>query len=308
MGEAQRGSEPGGDETRRHRHALAVSLLSGAVSGVVGVSTTFPLELIRVRLQTQDARAEYRGFWDCLRKTVRGEGLRGLYKGMAAPLFGATLTKTVDFGLFGFFRSVFDDRLMLAGACSAAVASLVLTPIDRAKIILQIQRTAAERARAEGRAPPAATTEERQKLYRGPGDVWRDQGVRGMWRGQLVTLYRELTYGCLYFPLFELLKKRAGQSVSGGGGGGQLPFPVLMACGAATGAVVWVAIFPLDVVKSRVQANRGPPVSMLSVAREHWRREGVRGFWKGLSAAIVRSVPAHGIVLATYSFLKTNLE
>jgi solute carrier family 25 carnitine/acylcarnitine transporter 20/29 len=303
MGDAElRGRE----EMRRHRHMLAVSLVSGAVSGVVGVSTTFPLELIRVRLQTQDARLEYRGFWDCLRKTVRGEGVRGLYKGMAAPLFGATLTKTVDFGLFGFFRSLFDDRLMLAGACSASVASLVLTPIDRAKIILQIQRTAAERARAEGRAVTVGA-EERQKLYRGPADVWRDQGLRGMWRGQLITFYRELTYGCLYFPLFEALKARAG-SARGTQQQQQLPFPVLMACGAMTGAAVWVAIFPLDVVKSRVQANRGPAISMVAVAHEHWRREGVRGFWKGLSAAIVRSVPAHGIVLATYSFLKSSLE
>ncbi len=68
------------DRRRRHRRALVASLVSGAASGVVGVSTTFPLELIRVRLQTQTGRQEYKGFYDCLRKTVRGEGIRGLYK------------------------------------------------------------------------------------------------------------------------------------------------------------------------------------------------------------------------------------
>ncbi len=222
---------------------------------------------------------------------------------MTAPLVGATLTKTIDFGLFGFFRSAFDDRLVLAGSCSAAVASLVLTPIDRAKILLQIQRTAAEKAKAEGRVHVATSQSSGgEKLYRGPSDVWRDQGWKGMWRGQLITLYRELTYGCLYFPVFEYLKRTAGNSHDG-----PLPFPVLMACGAATGALVWVAIFPLDVVKSRVQANRGAPISMLTVARDHWRREGLRGFWKGLSAAVIRSVPAHGIVLATYSALRSKM-
>lgn len=80
-------------------------------------------------------------------------------------------------------------------------------------------------------------------------------------------------------------------------------------------------MFPLDVVKSKVshftclvvlfdckqkkiQANRGAPISMFSVASSHYHAEGVRGFYKGLSAAIIRSLPAHGIVLATFSFLR----
>ncbi len=52
----------------------AASLVSGAVSGMMGVATGFPLETLRVRMQTQVAREEYRGPWDCLVKTVRGEG------------------------------------------------------------------------------------------------------------------------------------------------------------------------------------------------------------------------------------------
>jgi len=58
----------------------AASLVSGAVSGMLGVATGFPLETLRVRVQTQVAHSEYRGPWDCLFKTVRGEGFRGLYK------------------------------------------------------------------------------------------------------------------------------------------------------------------------------------------------------------------------------------
>jgi hypothetical protein len=113
-------------------NVLFTSLLSGAVAGVVGVSSTYPLELIRVRMQVQQNREMYSTFMDCLKKTVRGEGVRGLYKGMAAPLFGSTLTKTVDFGLFGLFSTW--GNVVVAGTCSAAVASFILTPIDRAKV------------------------------------------------------------------------------------------------------------------------------------------------------------------------------
>ena len=35
-----------------------------------------------MRLQTQSASAPvYRGSWDCVAKTVKGEGVRALYKG-----------------------------------------------------------------------------------------------------------------------------------------------------------------------------------------------------------------------------------
>ena len=91
------------EEWRRSASYVAgASLVSGAVSGMLGVAAAYPLELVRVRLQVQPGHSLFLGPWDCLRKTVRGEGVRGLYKGMASPLIGATLTKTVNFGTFGF--------------------------------------------------------------------------------------------------------------------------------------------------------------------------------------------------------------
>merc|ERR1711991_459663 len=109
-------------------------------------------------MQTQRQHVEFRGPMDCLVKTVRGEGIRGLYKGMMSPLVGATLTKTVNFGAFGFLVAGLKDKgkpatlpqMIVAGSLSAVTASLILTPVDRAKILLQIQRTAEERALAEG--------------------------------------------------------------------------------------------------------------------------------------------------------------
>lgn len=151
---------------------------------------------------------------------------------MAAPLIGSTLTKTVDFGLFGLFSTW--GNVVVAGTCSAAVASIILTPIDRAKIILQLQRSVLERARAEGRVLSAVEAAEagKQRLLLGPVDVWRSQGVVGMWRGQTVTLMREMLYGALYFPIFAFLKRELAAST----GHKQLPFYGLMACGSTTGA------------------------------------------------------------------------
>lgn len=61
-----------------------------------------------------------------------------------------------------------------------------------------------------------------------------------------------------------------------------LPYGALLLCGAATGATVWSVMFPIDVVKSKVQAVRGPAVAgALAVALAHWKSEGIGGFFKG---------------------------
>ena len=42
----------------------------------------------------------YSGAWDCAKKTVTKEGVRGLYKGMATPLVGVAPLYALQF--FGF--------------------------------------------------------------------------------------------------------------------------------------------------------------------------------------------------------------
>lgn len=61
----------------------------GAFSGALGASVVYPLNLLRTRLQTQGTathRPTYRGVWDVATRTVRNEGVRGLFKGITPNL------------------------------------------------------------------------------------------------------------------------------------------------------------------------------------------------------------------------------
>ncbi len=61
----------------------------GAVSGALGATIVYPLNLLRTRLQAQGTAihpATYSGIWDVTRTTVRREGLRGLFKGLTPNL------------------------------------------------------------------------------------------------------------------------------------------------------------------------------------------------------------------------------
>ncbi|MCJ1476792.1 hypothetical protein MMC13_005461 [Lambiella insularis] len=61
----------------------------GAFSGAFGASVVYPLNLLRTRLQTQGTAIHpptYTGVWDVTVKTVKGEGLRGLFRGLTPNL------------------------------------------------------------------------------------------------------------------------------------------------------------------------------------------------------------------------------
>ena len=66
--------------------------------------------------------------------------------------------------------------------------------------------------------------------------------------------------------------------------------------------------FVFQVIKSKIQSSRGKENSrILDVTKKHFKAEGFRGFFKGWSAAIIRSFPSHAIVLATYQVTMTWL-
>lgn len=57
---------------------------AAAISKLFAAVTTYPYQVIRARLQ--DANCSYTSTLDCIRQTVRYEGVRGLYKGMSPYL------------------------------------------------------------------------------------------------------------------------------------------------------------------------------------------------------------------------------
>eukprot|EP01102_Stenamoeba_stenopodia_P019087 TRINITY_DN7105_c0_g2_i2.p1 TRINITY_DN7105_c0_g2~~TRINITY_DN7105_c0_g2_i2.p1 ORF type:complete len:108 (+),score=26.24 TRINITY_DN7105_c0_g2_i2:102-425(+) len=59
-------------------------IFAGGASRVVAVLLTYPYQLIRSTLQANNS--PYNGMSDAVRKIVRAEGVKGLYKGMAVNL------------------------------------------------------------------------------------------------------------------------------------------------------------------------------------------------------------------------------
>lgn len=76
------------DESEIKLGNMAV-LTMGALSGSVGASVVYPVNLLRTRLQAQGTAGHpytYNGFMDVFRKTVERDGYKGLFRGLAPNL------------------------------------------------------------------------------------------------------------------------------------------------------------------------------------------------------------------------------
>jgi ornithine carrier protein len=68
-------------------------VIFGSLAGIVGKIVEFPFDTVKVRLQSQPTTfpPTYTGPLDCFQQSIQKDGLRGLYRGISAPLFGAAV-------------------------------------------------------------------------------------------------------------------------------------------------------------------------------------------------------------------------
>lgn len=175
-------------------------------------------------------------------------------------------------------------QISTAGFLSAIPQTAITAPFERVKVILQVQ---GQRPLAPGEKP----------RYSGGldvvGQLYREGGLRSVFRGSAATLARDGPGGAAYFAAYEYIKRALSprDPVTGAPSAG-LSLTAITCAGAAAGVAMWVPVFPVDTVKSRLQTAEGN-VSVASVVRELYARGGVRAFFPGFGPALARAVPAN---------------
>jgi len=75
----------------------------------------------------------------------------------------------------------------------------------------------------------------------------------------------------------------------------EVPSWKVAAYGGLAGEALWLASYPFDVVKSKMQSDgfgrEQRYGSMRDCFAKTWRGEGMRGFWKGIGPTLLRAMP-----------------
>ncbi|KAG0273046.1 hypothetical protein BGZ95_011157, partial [Linnemannia exigua] len=258
--------------------ATSGRFLAGGVAGLVSQFSIYPLETIKTRIMSS---------------TVKSKAEKAAAQ--SAPATTTTTTTTT--------------------ATTTSTSSLASSPASASASSTSSSALASSGAGAGAGTGTAAAA--RKTCIRSVArEMWQQAGLRGFYRGLGPSLVGIFPYAAIDLSVFETLKfgyMRWKAGVHEGEEGSEekaLDRPsvfVLLACGTISGSVGATSVYPLSLVRTRLQAQGTPQhpqtyTSTLDVFRKTYERDGIRGFYKGMVPTLTKVVPAVSISYVVYEY------
>lgn len=84
---------------------------------------------------------------------------------------------------------------------------------------------------------------------------------------------------------------------------GVFPSIVEPMCGFCAGAFAKAIVFPLDLIRKRLQVNKGKSGSLLAMGISVVRNEGLRGLYKGFLVSLIKNAPTSALSIWTFEYV-----
>ncbi|CAG8441703.1 3128_t:CDS:2 [Ambispora leptoticha] len=239
--------------------------------------------------------------------------------------------------------SVESDKIKhsLAGAVAGCVSSIVTCPLDVVKTRLQNQNDNIAKGMYNGNHIRGAA----MPIYKGTGGtlrrIWREEGIRGLYRGLGPTLYGYLPTWAIYFTAYDYFKATLAEGMRGfykglgpslmGVSHVAVQFPLyekmkvwlkspdhehlsnlsILYASSASKMIASMATYPHEVVRTRLQNQTVRPHKyhgIIHAVRVIAHEEGWTAFYKGMMTNLLRTVPASALTILTYEILMRRLN
>ncbi|KAF2195437.1 mitochondrial carrier [Zopfia rhizophila CBS 207.26] len=300
---------------------MSADFWAGYLSGAAGILIGNPLDLVKTRLQAPKAAPT-------LEATTAPQNFKShfdragtLARGATAPILGYGALNAILFVTYNRSLELLGVNPVLpknlfkvwcAGAAGGLATFVVSAPTELVKC----------------RAQVSTGNTSSWSIAR---DAWKHEGVRGLYYGGGITSIRDAVGYGFYFWSYEWSK----QALSTSNDTDRQTAMKVLLCGGLAGIVTWASIFPLDVVKTRVQTQllrsptlseageqRGLPqnesemyaalkrkrLSSLEIARQAYQSEGAGVFFRGLGVCSVRAFVVNAVQWAVYEWMMRLLR
>jgi solute carrier family 25 carnitine/acylcarnitine transporter 20/29 len=315
------GSSPTGFQIPKSHIA---SFLAGSIAGGCGVIVGHPFDSLKVRLQVGQT-LEYKKFNLYV--------VKQLYRGIVPPLLTVGTLQAINFSNYEYFKRKIPQYLyelddldleegepylnneyhtshakttlstvFLAGYSSGMVMSVITNPMNIVKIRMQVASDLGLAATAR--------------------DVYKMSGksfARGFYRGFDCSFLTEGFGRAIYLWVYEYTKlqvvrlRRPDYQYTPGYIVNDTKYIDIWTrvIGAATAGIFsWLICYPADVVRTKVQLDiaRLNYKNALDCIQKTWAKEGIKGFYRGLSYTLIRAGPVSVTILPTYDISKEYFE
>ncbi|KAJ3121853.1 mitochondrial thiamine pyrophosphate transporter [Physocladia obscura] len=179
-----------------------------------------------------------------------------------------------------------------SGATAGVIARLVIAPLDVVKIRFQIQTS--------------VRSQHNQPKYRGiiqsMTTIAKEEGIRGLWKGNWPAEYLYLTYGAVQFLAYHESLKLYPETMPLSG--------KVFVAGAIAGTTATVVTYPLDLLRTRfaMQGTHKVYSGIVNACLQIAKTEGVRGFYRGVWTSLLQIAPYMGIMFGIQDILVEKLK
>ncbi|KAJ4823820.1 Mitochondrial adenine nucleotide transporter adnt1 [Turnera subulata] len=195
---------------------------AGACAGIIAMSATYPMDMVRGRLtvQTDKSPRQYRGIFHALTTVLKEEGPRALYKGWLPSVIGVIPYVGLNFAVYESLKDwllvtkplgiVEDNELgvttrLACGAAAGTVGQTVAYPLDVVRRRMQMVgwKDAASVVIGEGRSKAPLE-------YNGMIDTFRKtvrhEGFRALYKGLVPNSVKVVPSIAIAFVTYEQVK------------------------------------------------------------------------------------------------------
>ncbi|KFY75002.1 hypothetical protein V499_05021 [Pseudogymnoascus sp. VKM F-103] len=279
------------------------ALFSGALAGTTVDLSLYPLDTLKTRLQSP------LGF-------RAAGGFHGIYAGVGSAIVGSAPGASLFFVTYENTKSFLSSRRiardaldpaspaaheweapmehMMAASLGEIAACAVRVPTEVVK-----QRT---QARQFPSSLAALSSILSQRAAIGVPGVWRE-----LYRGWSITIFREVPFTVIQFPLWEAMKKWRLRTTGRDGGRGKIRAWESGLAGSMAGATAAGITTPLDVLKTRMMLAK-EKTGMFVLARQILRDGGPMAFFSGIGPRVMWISIGGAIFLGSYQWAYNALE
>ncbi|KAG2225456.1 hypothetical protein INT45_010092 [Circinella minor] len=312
-------------------------LAAGGIAGAVSRTCTAPFDRLKVYLITQislkpshmiqptTAAASESSIINAVRTIYGQGGFRGFFVGNGLNIMKIIPESAIKFYVFetaktllAQFTGVEDKNAIpvgarfIAGGMAGLCSQFCIYPMETLKTRIMSTKIGDQ-------AKPTINTQGRSFVLDTVKSMYKAQGIRAFWPGLTLGLFGVFPYQALDMGIYETLKVTYLRYMNGQEGKRRndnnqlLPnVLVLWACGMVSGSIGATTVYPLNLVRTRLQAQGTPGhphrySSAWDAARKTFQADGVKGFYKGLGPTLFKVVPSVSISYAVYEFSKRSL-
>ncbi|CBZ24283.1 putative mitochondrial carrier protein [Leishmania mexicana MHOM/GT/2001/U1103] len=296
-----------------------VALVPGAAQGATTVVLGHPLDTAKVRMQAggpHTCRSTVGTMWSM----ATAEGPRSLYRGVAPPLLMEGAKRSLQFALWDWMRAFarnapescngadraardgaggawdaardgahgglvrIGSNSFVCGAVAGGVGTLIGCPMHVIKIQTQCQ-----------------TAMDTRNAWTCTRRIYHREGLFGFYRGFRYNVAKDVCFAGMYLGLYALLREHplfeppsastAAETTTTTRPSRKTNMSAFLS-GAVASMATWGLLFPLDTIKTLVQARQAHAI--LSVLRQPAL------LYRGLAASLIKAGPVSGVAMAVY--------